>query len=139
MPSRTLVDAGPLVSFLRVAEEDHEWAVAQFKRFPRFVTCEAVIAEACARLNCLECDPRKVVEMVEAGALVVDFDLNANAKRVHSLMEKYSDLPMDFADACLVTMMEIHPDSQIVTIDRNDIITYRRNGRVAIPAIFPLP
>ena len=33
MPRSVLLDAGPLVAYLREAETHHGWAVEQFKRF----------------------------------------------------------------------------------------------------------
>jgi predicted nucleic acid-binding protein len=44
-------------------------------------------------------------------------------------MEKYSDLPMDFADACLVYLAEKLRLHTIVTIDR-DFNIYRIKGKI---------
>jgi hypothetical protein len=71
MPRKVIIDAGPLVAFLREAEgAHHTFAVAQFKRFPAFSTCEAVLAEACARLNYYGEDQSGVIDLVLAGAFV---------------------------------------------------------------------
>jgi hypothetical protein len=43
---------------------------------------------------------------------------------------------MSFADACLVRMSELFPDSAVFTID-GDFKIYRRHGRQPIPLIFP--
>ena len=51
--------------------------------------------------------------------------------------KKYSDLPMDLADACLVAMAEATRDCVVVTLDREDFSIYRKNGRELIPAITP--
>jgi predicted nucleic acid-binding protein len=51
-------------------------------------------------------------------------------------LERYANLPMSFADACLVRMSEIERDCIIFTTDR-DFLTYRRNRRQAIPLISP--
>ena len=40
-------------------------------------------------------------------------------------MEKYSDLPMDFADATLVCLAEESGISNIVTLDHKDFSLYR--------------
>lgn len=55
---------------------------------------------------------------------------------IRSLLARYADLPMSFADACLVRMNELHPESEIWTLDR-DFKIYRRNGRSSIPIISP--
>jgi predicted nucleic acid-binding protein len=66
----------------------------------------------------------------------VAFDFETEAPAVWRLLHKYKDVPMDFADACLVRMSEIHRDARVWTAD-SDFRIYRRNGRQAIPLIFP--
>lgn len=51
-------------------------------------------------------------------------------------MERYSKVPMSVADACLVRMTELHPDSEVVTLD-SDFRIYRRNRRQVIPVLIP--
>jgi predicted nucleic acid-binding protein len=51
-------------------------------------------------------------------------------------MEKYTDVPMSFADACLVRMAEILPDPILLTTD-TDFRVYRRHGRQIIPCAMP--
>jgi predicted nucleic acid-binding protein len=45
--------------------------------------------------------------------------------RTEELMSKYSDLPMDFADAALVAAAERHDIRTVLTIDRKDFSIYR--------------
>lgn len=47
-------------------------------------------------------------------------------------MERYADLPMSFADACLVRISETLPDPVLLTTDA-DFRIYRRHGRRTIP------
>lgn len=95
-----------------------------------------MLAEACARIQKLGGNPLDVLAFVEAGALIVEFDLAANVTPVRELMHKYRDQPMDLADACLVRMSELWPDCQVLTLD-SDFISFRRRGREAIPLIIP--
>ena len=44
---------------------------------------------------------------------------DADLKRMKVLMQKYRDLPMDFADAALVRVAERERLSQILTFDRH--------------------
>lgn len=55
------------------------------------------------------------------------FEIDGMA-RTHRLMEKYRDLPMDFADATLVVLAEDLKDEEILTLD-SDFRVYRMNGR----------
>ena len=44
---------------------------------------------------------------------------------IHILIEKYADLPMDFADASLVLAANDLGDGRILSTDRRDFKTYR--------------
>lgn len=137
MPRSVLLDAGPIVAYLRASETHHAWAVAQFQRFSSFSTCEAVVAEACARLAHYEEDPHRVVELVREGDFDLTFQMKPHADRIVRLMKKYADQPMDLADACLVTMAERVKDCLVVTLDRDDFRVYRRHQRDVIPFVAP--
>lgn len=135
MAAKNIVDAGVIVAYL-TDEENHGWAETQFKRFPFFETCEAVISEACARLEFEGLNQFAVAQLLNRGVLKVNFSAASCSARILELMEKYRDLPMDFADACLVAMSEEQKDSVILTLDR-DFKTYRRHGRGHIPILSP--
>ena len=68
----------------------------------------------------------------------VAFNLEDEKHAVRRLLEKYADVPMSFADACLVRMTELYPDSTVFTTD-SDFKIYRKHGRQPIPLIFPEP
>lgn len=57
--------------------------------------------------------------------------LAGNLKRVAALMEKYRDVPMDFADATLVVLGEEAGTNWVFTLDRRGFSTYRLRGRGA--------
>jgi uncharacterized protein len=78
-----------------------------------------------------------VIRLVNEGALRLTFDTAYNIGRILALMEKYRDLPMDFADACLVTMSEEEKEALVVTLDKKDFSVYRRYGRQAVPVLSP--
>ena len=41
------------------------------------------------------------------------------------LIEKYADLPMDFADATLILLADVRKTRQICTLDRRGFTTFR--------------
>jgi hypothetical protein len=51
-------------------------------------------------------------------------------------MERYQSVPMFLADACLVRMTEIYPNSILLTLD-SDFQIYRKNKNEIIPLIIP--
>jgi uncharacterized protein len=68
--------------------------------------------------------------------VVVVFDIANDLEPVLKLMQKYADLPMSLADACLVRMTEMRSDPVILTTDA-DFRIYRRHGRQVIPCVMP--
>ena len=74
--------------------------------------------------------------MLRHGHVRVGLHLDDELDRVLALMAKYSDVPMSFADACLVRMAELHDQAVVLSIDR-DFRVYRKNGRAVIKALLP--
>ena len=133
-----LTDSGPLVALLNLRDEHHEWARGQFKHFSNpLLTCEGAITEATHMLQFDGLPPWGALELIERKIVSVQFDLESNLDRVLSLMKKYADTPMDFVDACLVTMTEAKRDCRLLTLD-SDFRVYRRFERQTIPLIIPL-
>lgn len=79
---------------------------------------------------------REIAAMSEAGIFLIAFSYEEEKPAIRKMLEKYADVPMSFADACLVRMSELYPDSVVFTLD-SDFKIYRRNGRQPIPLIFP--
>ena len=111
----------------------HRWAHEQFKANAPFFTCECVLDE----LAFIVGDARLGMKMVARGDLVLDFSLADHIEEVLALLEKYSDLQMDLADACLVRMTELTDRCKVWTVDATDFKVYRRHGRYVIPCEFP--
>lgn len=137
MSGPTFADTGPLVALLSRTERHHEWAASQVRalRLP-LLTCEPVLAEACWLLRDLPDGPAKVLQLVSRGVLRIAFDLEAEARPVAELLARYSNVPMDLADACLVRMTELEPSGRVLTLD-GDFRIYRRAGRRVVPTLMP--
>lgn len=130
-----ILDTGPLVGFLDAADQWHRWALARFNELPGpFLTCEAVISEATYLLG--EGGDDRILEMMEAGVLEILPLLPKETKRLRQLMAGYAGR-MQFADACLVRLSELHPAAKILTADSRDFRIYRRNGKERLPLIVP--
>jgi uncharacterized protein len=134
---RTLVDTGPLVAALNAQDEHHAWARELFGRLaPPLYTCEAVLSEAQFLLHGRGGEPLAILEWVRRGAIKVGFVAEPQIVRLLELQRSYCNLPMDFADACLVRMTELHHSSRLVTTDSHFRI-FRRNRRQVIPLLAP--
>ena len=129
-----ILDAGPLIAALNRDDRFHQWARDTIARIgPPFYSCPEAMAEAAAMTG----QPAAVVEMIQAGEIVLRFDLADQAASVLALLKKYADRNIDLADACIVRMTELTRDCRVVTVDRADFSVYRRNGRDLIPIIAP--
>ncbi len=135
--SNIIVDTGPLVALLVRTEAHHEWVVQRCRELSApFLTCEPVLTETCYLLTRLHDGPRKFFDLLGSGLLNVEFDLLAEREPLRKLIQKYSNLPMSLADACLVRMAELNPKTSVFTLDKH-FRTYRKNGRQLIPLIAP--
>ena len=133
----TLLDTGPLVAYLYREDEYHAWAKQQTGHLtPPFFCCEAVISEAWFLLSGVRSGPRRLLDLLDRGVIDTSFSYADHAERVHALMRDYGDLPMSFADACLVRMAELHDDGRVFTTD-GDFRVYRKHGDEALPVLIP--
>ena len=133
---KNVVDAGVIIAFIDYDDPNHDWAVSVFSAHDALATCEAVVSEACTRLEYGGFKPHSVLQLVADGILTLEFSAEKNITRILRLMEKYADRPMDFADACLVVMTEEFLDPMLFTLD-DDFRYYRRHGRDMIPFASP--
>lgn len=132
-----IVDAGPLVAYLRRDDEDHAWVAGVFQRLTNpLVTCDAALSEAFFLLQQTQGGTEQLLELLERGIVVPHFALETEMPDVGRLLRKYASVPMSLADACLVRMSELHRDSTVFTLD-GDFRIYRKDRRQAIPLIFP--
>lgn len=64
-------------------------------------------------------------------AFEIDEHLVADLPRIGQILQKYADLPADFADASLLAMCERRRVTRIATLDR-DVDVYRMNDGRAL-------
>ncbi|MCE2439800.1 MAG: hypothetical protein J4F39_10305 [Candidatus Latescibacteria bacterium] len=70
--------------------------------------------------------PRLLAEFVTSARIrVFDFAQPAALRKCATLMEKYADTPMDYADATLVLLAEHMKCLDILSLDRRGFSTYR--------------
>ena len=135
--TRIIVDTGPLVAYLNRRDRWHRWVVDQMAALvPPLVTCEPVLTEACFLMHRAGGRPAELLRKVAQGSLEIGIDIEDDASAIESLMQRYADMPMSLADACLVRLTETLPDCRLFTLDA-DFEHYRRNGRQVIPLLHP--
>lgn len=132
-----LLDTGPLFAYLSADDSHHGWAVEQFSAMQGpLVTCEAVLTEAAYLVQQRRGDLEGLWSFLRRGLIQVPFRLDSEFESVAVLMGRYSNVPMDLADACLVRLSELNRDCRVMTTD-GDFYRYRRFGRQVIPLLFP--
>ena len=137
MTEKIILDTGPLVAFLNKNDDYHDWAALQLNLMePPLFTCESVISEACYLLNQYHNGPAKVLELISRDLIEIKFDLTNEYQSIKKMIDKYNNVPMSFADSCLVRMAEIIEDSKVFTLD-TDFRIYRKNKNEVIPTIMP--
>jgi len=135
MARNVLVDAGFLVALLSSRDTHHQWAVAQASELPPpWSTCEAVLSEAFHLIG--DRGVPNLAALLRRRAVLISFTLAENPDPVLKLIEKYSNVPMSLADACLVRMTETLADPIILTTDQ-DFRVYRRHSRQVVPCVTP--
>lgn len=135
MAQSVLADAGFVVALLSRHDANHRWAVSQTVSLPPpWRTCEAALSEAFHLLGARGLPA--LTGLLKRRALILSFDLEAELDRVLKLIQKYGDVPMSLADACLVRMTETLPDPVLLTTDA-DFRIYRRHGRQVLPCVLP--
>jgi predicted nucleic acid-binding protein len=131
-----LLDTGPLVAYLYPRDAYHDWAFGQFSRIdPPFLTCEPVVVEACFLLARRRRTSAHVLAAIERGIIEIDFSLTDHVGALGRLIERYANVPMSLADACLVRMAEM-TGLPICTLD-SDFAIYRAHGRQPLSLISP--
>ena len=135
MARNVLVDAGFLVALLNSQDMHHKWATTRAPDLPPpWATCEAVLSEAYHLLGARGAS--SLGELLRRRAVVIAFELAENVQTITKLIEKYSNVPMSLADACLVRMTETLADPILLTTDE-DFRVYRRHSRQVVPCVTP--
>jgi predicted nucleic acid-binding protein len=125
-----LLDTGPFVAFLDRSERNHERCLAFIREFRgRLFTTEAVLTEVVYLLGPSFANQKAALEFIMLGGAELVSLSPALLKQSASLMAKYADTPMDFADATLVALAQERGISSIVTLDRKDFSVYRIGSR----------
>ncbi len=137
MSHPVLLDTGPLVASLKAQDQFHAWAVAELDLAPSpVISCEPVITEACFLLRNTPSGEATVLSLIADGLIQIPFRIEDEAIALQTLLTRYRSVPMSLADACLVRLAELYPNSSILTLD-SDFYVYRKLKNQAISVIAP--
>ena len=136
MLNDVLIDSGPLIALFDKDDNYHEKIKEFIKNEDyKFHTTTAVITEV---LHMLDFNVKVQIDFLEwimrGGALLYEIK-QTDLGKIIELTKKYSDRPMDFADATLVLAADQTGIRKIISID-SDFDIYRLPGKVRIKNIF---
>jgi predicted nucleic acid-binding protein len=127
---RALADTGALLAYLDAADRWHQRCRLAFKecRLP-LTTSSAVLTEL---FHLVGDGPRELDitwKFVRSGAITIAPITDRDLPDLETLMRKYRDRPMDYADATIVHLAQRESIFSVFTIDHDDFETYRVAGR----------
>ncbi len=123
-----LVDTGPLVALFVRGDPQHRRVKSYLKKFRGpLLTTWPVVTEVCHFL-----EPSVAVRFLrwieKGGAAIIEMP-SGGAGALADMMQRYSDRPMDLADASLVWLAGHTGIADILTLDQGDFQTYRTPAR----------
>lgn len=122
-----LLDTGPIVAYLDPSEKDHFKVATRLNAFKgQLFTTSAVITEAMHFLTSVRGGPALLAELVaHSGLQIQDFSESEDLAEAARRMDKYADIPMDYADATLVLLAEQLEIFHLLTLDRRGFSVFR--------------
>lgn len=129
MAGELALDTGPFVALIDRSETAHQACVDALESWTGpILTTEAVLTEA-LRLLGPGWQPRQAcVEFILRGSVLLVPTSIPALRRAAELMEKYADLPMDYADATVVALAEEVGTDHVFTLDRRGFGVFRHHG-----------
>jgi predicted nucleic acid-binding protein len=131
-----LLDAGPLIAMLDVKDQWHDTVMPVWRAMlPRCLTTEPVLVEATHILaRRLHSHTRALEFLIASEVPVFALHLPLHQQCVH-LMQRYADVPMDYADATLVALADRIRLQQVFTLDRKGFRTYRTSRGMTLEIV----
>jgi predicted nucleic acid-binding protein len=121
-----LLDTGAFVGLLDRDEKLHDRCVAALEKWTGpVVTTEAVLTETLYLVGPARGGQKACLDFILRGAFQLVPSSTKSLQRVAILMDKYRNVPMDFADATLVVLAEELETDWVFTLDRRGFSTYR--------------
>ena len=136
MANELLLDTGAFVALVDRSERLHADCVAVLESWTGpVVTTEAVLTETLYLVGPQWKAQQVCLEFILRGAFQLIPSSQASLRRVAALMDRYRNVPMDFADATLVVLGEELETECVFTLDRRGFNTYRLKQRKAFQLI----
>lgn len=123
-----LTDAGPLIALLFKGDPYHRVCMQCLPQLhPPMLTTWPAVTEAMYALGEHRGWPaqKALWRLIETENVVIAEPTESQTRQMAILMEKYHDLPMDFADASLVALAQERGLRDVFTLDHTGFRVYR--------------
>jgi len=123
---KAILDTGPWVALIDKSESKHDICVQWLKNFSgKLYSTESVLTEVLYLLNFSVKAQTAAIDFVLKSVVEIIPSSIESMKKVKILIKKYSDLPMDYADATIVCLAMDTGIYNIITLDQKDFNIYR--------------
>ncbi len=134
-----IIDTGFFIALGNAKDQYHKKAVEMLDNLPKrkWITTWPVLTEVCHLLLNVASD--KIVPFfknLEEGAFLLFNLTEKDYGTIRELMGKYSDLPMDLADASLVILANHLQQGDILSTDCRDFKAYRWKNHIPFNNLF---
>ena len=123
---KAILDTGPWVALIDKSESKHDICVRWLKNFSgKLYSTESVLTEVLYLLNFSVKAQTAAIDFVLKSVVEIIPSSVESMKKVKILIKKYSDLPMDYADATIVCLAMDTGIYNIITLDQKDFNIYK--------------
>lgn len=124
-----VIDSGPLIAMFDADDKYHKPSVEFIRNNKRpLVTTIANLTEAIYVLSFSKEAQSALLKWISISSITIEPIESEDVLEISMLFDKYNDVPMDFADACIVFVCEKLSTCDIATVD-SDFVIYRLKGR----------
>jgi predicted nucleic acid-binding protein len=122
---KTLIDSGPLIALFDKSDSYHLKVLNFLKSYKgTLVTSLAVVTEVSHMLDFNLQVQIDFLKWIELGGIEIYNITQNDIADIRVMMQKYIDIPMDFADASLMYIANVESIKEIISID-SDFDIYR--------------
>ena len=137
---KVLIDSGPMIALFDGSDKYHKVSVEFIKNnTAELLTTLASITETLHLLGFSRHAQADFLQWIYSGAIKIENISSRDFQDIAQMMLKYTDLPMDFADACLVFIADKFKIDTIATIDRDFDIYRLKKKKTFTTLIDPKP
>jgi predicted nucleic acid-binding protein len=130
-----LLDSGPMVAVFNRSDRYFEASATFFKEYKgELLTTLANITEVVYLLDRNPKAQQAFLEWIGRGVVTIAEITPVEIAKIGAYFEKYVDLPMDFADGCLVMLAERTGILRVATVD-SDFYVYRTESNLSFEVL----